>query len=93
VATFLGLITGLLIWYIGMRVTQIRGKHRSFEVSGNGGGNGNPYGLAASYAVFTVPVMFVRLFAPAKYIQSVILGTVCIQCHSVYPSLTRIRSQ
>ncbi|KAI0254490.1 hypothetical protein BJV78DRAFT_1338541 [Lactifluus subvellereus] len=61
VATFLGLITALLIWYIG-----------------NGNGNGSPYGLAASYGVLTIPVMFVRLFAPAKYLQGVILGTVTV---------------
>jgi len=48
--TFLGLIMGLLIWYIG-----------------NANGNGNPYGLAASYAVLIIPVMFVRLFAPPVF--------------------------
>ncbi|KAI9512001.1 hypothetical protein F5148DRAFT_1280228 [Russula earlei] len=41
---------------------------------GNGRGDGNPYGLAASYAVIILPVMFVRLFAPPKYLTGVILG-------------------
>ncbi|KAH9067948.1 hypothetical protein EDB87DRAFT_1700654 [Lactarius vividus] len=59
--TFLGLLTALLIWYIG-----------------NGSGNGSPYGLAASYAVLSVPVMFIRLFAPAKYLQGVILGCITV---------------
>ena len=45
---------------------------------GNGNGNGTPYGLAVSYAVFILPVMFVRLFAPPKYLTGVILGTVRI---------------
>jgi hypothetical protein len=93
VATFLGLITALLIWYIGRRTEQIYSRRCSFKFSGNGSGNGNPYGLAASYGVFTVPVLFVRLFAPAKYLQGVILGTVRIWYHSVFPSLTLIRSQ
>ena len=43
---------------------------------GNGGGNGNRYGLAASYAVIILPVMFVRLFAPPQYLPGVVLGTV-----------------
>lgn len=61
VGTLLGLITALLIWYIG-----------------NGSGNGSPYGLAASYAVFSVPVVFIRLFAPAKYMQGLILGCITV---------------
>ncbi|KAF8504549.1 hypothetical protein F5888DRAFT_759358 [Russula emetica] len=59
--TLLGLITAILIWYIG-----------------NGGGNGNPYGLAASYAVFIVPVIFVRLFAPPQFLPGAILGTATV---------------
>ncbi|KAI0297584.1 hypothetical protein B0F90DRAFT_1819180 [Multifurca ochricompacta] len=42
--------------------------------TGNGSGNGSPYGLAASYAVFLLPVTFIRLFAPPKYLQGVMLG-------------------
>ncbi|KAI0299989.1 hypothetical protein B0F90DRAFT_1668483 [Multifurca ochricompacta] len=42
--------------------------------TGNGSGNGTPYGLAVSYAVFFVPIMFVRLFAPVKYAQGISLG-------------------
>ncbi|KAI0300498.1 hypothetical protein B0F90DRAFT_1629671 [Multifurca ochricompacta] len=61
VGTFLGLITALVIWYIG-----------------NGSGNGSPYGLAASYAVLSLPVMFIRLFAPPKYLQGVILGCITV---------------
>jgi hypothetical protein len=84
VGTLLGLITALLIWYIGRRIEWIYCKRCSCKVSGSGSGNGNPYGLAASYGVITLPVMFIRLFTPAKYLQGVILGTVCI----LRPSLT-----
>ncbi|KAF8504548.1 hypothetical protein F5888DRAFT_760893 [Russula emetica] len=45
---------------------------------GNGGGNGNPYGLAASYAVLIVPVMFVRLFTPPQFLPGAILGTATV---------------
>jgi hypothetical protein len=45
---------------------------------GNGGGKGSPYGLAASYAVLIIPVMFVRLFAPPQYLPGVILGTATV---------------
>jgi len=54
--TFIGLIIGLLVWYIG-----------------NAHSNGNAYGTAASFGVFLVPLMFIRLFAPQQYLQGVIL--------------------
>jgi hypothetical protein len=75
--TLLGLITAILIWYIGSVSALIR---RVWSYSpggaGNGGGNGSPYGLAASYAVLIVPVIFVRLFAPPQLLPGAILGTV-----------------
>ncbi|KAN0131986.1 Protein of unknown function (DUF2422) domain containing protein [Lactarius tabidus] len=46
--------------------------------TGNGSGNGSPYGLAASYSVFILPVMFIRLFAPAKYLTGLVLGSVTV---------------
>lgn len=67
----------ILIWYIGMHSALIC-RVLCYSLSlGNGGGNGSPYGLAASYAVLIVPVMFVRLFAPPQYLPGVILGSVC----------------
>jgi len=54
--TFIGLIIGLLVWYIG-----------------NADSNGNAYGTAASFGVFLVPLMFIRLFAPQQYLQGIIL--------------------
>ncbi|KAI0279079.1 hypothetical protein BGY98DRAFT_916273 [Russula aff. rugulosa BPL654] len=45
---------------------------------GNGGGNGNPYGLAASYAVLIAPVMFARLFAPPQLLPGALLGTATV---------------
>ncbi|KAI9512000.1 hypothetical protein F5148DRAFT_157072 [Russula earlei] len=41
--------------------------------TGNAHGRGNPYGAAASVAVFLVPLMFIRLFAPQQYLQGNIL--------------------
>jgi hypothetical protein len=75
--TLLGLIAAILIWYIGRHSALIRRVLcHSPSGAGNGGGNGNPYGLAASYAVLIVPVMFVRLFAPPQFLPGAILGTV-----------------
>ncbi|KAL5494924.1 hypothetical protein ACEPAI_386 [Sanghuangporus weigelae] len=54
--TFLGLVMGLLIWYIG-----------------NGSGNGNPYGTAAAYGVFIIPVLFARINAPPTLLQPLIM--------------------
>ena len=76
--TLLGLIMAILIWYIGRHSTPIRRVLCYSHGPGNGGGNGNPYGLAASYAVFIVPVLFVRLFAPPQLLPGAILGTVRI---------------
>ncbi|KAI0291950.1 hypothetical protein BC826DRAFT_1020543 [Russula brevipes] len=45
---------------------------------GNGNGNGTPYGLAASFAVLIIPVLFVRLFAPLKYLPGVMLGAATV---------------
>jgi len=44
---------------------------------GNAHSNGNAYGTAASFGVFLVPLMFIRLFAPQQYLQGVILMEVC----------------
>ncbi|KAL5519292.1 hypothetical protein ACEPAH_975 [Sanghuangporus vaninii] len=54
--TFLGLVMGLLIWYIG-----------------NGTGNGNPYGTAAAYGVFIIPILFARINAPPTLLQPLIM--------------------
>jgi hypothetical protein len=43
---------------------------------GNGRGNGNPYGAAASVGVLLIPIIFVRIFSPAQYLAGVILGCV-----------------
>jgi hypothetical protein len=75
--TLLGLIMGILIWYIGRHSTLIRRVLCYLQSGvGNGGGNGSPYGLAASYAVLIAPVLFVRLFAPPQLLPGAILGTV-----------------
>jgi hypothetical protein len=87
--TLLGLTAAVLIWYTGRHSALIcRVSYYSPSNPGNGSGNGSPYGLAASYAVFIFPVMFVRLFAPPQYLPGAILGTVRIWYHSTYASLT-----
>jgi hypothetical protein len=87
--TLLGLTVAVLIWYIGRHSALIcRVLCYSRNDPGNGSGNGNPYGLAASYAVFILPVMFVRLFAPPQYLPGVVLGTVRTWYHSTCASLT-----
>ncbi|KAI0320467.1 hypothetical protein OF83DRAFT_1053079 [Amylostereum chailletii] len=40
---------------------------------GAGHGTGNPYGLAASFAVFFVPLSFLRAFSPPAWLPSVII--------------------
>ncbi|SRR6266404_1434196 len=44
---------------------------------GNANSRGSAYGIAASVAVFLVPLMFVRLFAPQQYVQGTMLMAVC----------------
>ncbi|KZP19305.1 hypothetical protein FIBSPDRAFT_1045659 [Athelia psychrophila] len=53
-----GAVVGLLTWYIGSGSSK----------------TGNHYGLAASTAVFLVPVMWLRLFTPLQYQAGVLLG-------------------
>ncbi|KZT02812.1 uncharacterized protein LAESUDRAFT_729774 [Laetiporus sulphureus 93-53] len=57
--TFVGLVVGLLCWYIGSAKSD-----------------GSPYGMAASVAVFLFPVLFLRLFAPPKYVSGIMMGAV-----------------
>ncbi|KAA1472661.1 hypothetical protein DENSPDRAFT_872334 [Dentipellis sp. KUC8613] len=45
---------------------------------GSGSGNGNPYGLAASFGVFSIPLVFIRLYAPPQYLQGIVLGTATV---------------
>ncbi|KZT25917.1 hypothetical protein NEOLEDRAFT_1132953 [Neolentinus lepideus HHB14362 ss-1] len=61
IGTFIGLIIGLLVWYIG-----------------SGHGKGNPYGIAASFGVFMIPTMFIRLFAPPALLSGVVTSAVTI---------------
>jgi hypothetical protein len=59
--TFIGLVIGLLVWYLG-----------------NANSRGNVYGVGASVAVFLVPLMFIRLFAPQQYAPGVVLMTITV---------------
>ncbi|VDB95654.1 unnamed protein product [Peniophora sp. CBMAI 1063] len=56
----LGTIAGLVV---GLLIWYI----------GNGHGTGNPYGFAASSAVFLAPLMFIRVFVPAKHMPSALI--------------------
>ena len=70
---------GLLIWYIGESPYSLRGIARPYLVrlpQGNGTSNGNPYGTAAAWGVFVIPILFARLFAPPAILQPLILFAV-----------------
>uniref|UniRef100_A0A0W0FWJ3 ER transporter 6TM N-terminal domain-containing protein n=1 Tax=Moniliophthora roreri TaxID=221103 RepID=A0A0W0FWJ3_MONRR len=41
---------------------------------GNGHGNGNPYGAAASMAFWCFPLVFLRLYAPPQYLTGLLLA-------------------
>ncbi|KAK7062721.1 hypothetical protein VNI00_000209 [Paramarasmius palmivorus] len=41
---------------------------------GNGHGNGNPYGAAASMAFWCIPLVFLRLYAPPQYLTGLLLA-------------------
>ncbi|KAF7313882.1 hypothetical protein HMN09_00546000 [Mycena chlorophos] len=41
--------------------------------AGNGHGQGNPYGMAAAYAVCVFPLVFFRVFGPEKYMAGTIM--------------------
>ena len=79
VGTFLGLIAGLLVWYIGIYhftypyifVSQY------IYIIGSGNGNGNPYGLAATFGVVLIPVLFIRNNMPLAYLVPAIMFNVC----------------
>ena len=43
---------------------------------GSGDGNGNPYGVAAAFGVFLVPVVFARINAPPAIFQPLLLFNV-----------------
>ena len=45
----------------------------SHRATGSAKGNGNPYGIAAINAVFLLPLVFLRLFAPPQYLGGVLL--------------------
>ena len=60
--------------------------------AGNANSRGNVYGIGASAAVFLVPLVFIRLFAPQQYTPGVLLMTVRVTLVSVnrltpYPPL------
>lgn len=76
--TFVGLIVGLLGWYIGTCIfyNMISPQKRS-SVVGNAKSNGTPYGTAAVMAVFLVPMVFVRLFSPPQNLIAVMMFSVC----------------
>lgn len=49
--------------------------------AGNAKSNGSAYGSAASMAVFLVPLVFVRLYAPMQYLPGVIIMNVRLSSH------------
>ncbi|KAF8831393.1 hypothetical protein HHX47_DHR1000519 [Lentinula edodes] len=65
-------VFNLVIRLIGTFVGAILGLAAWYI--GNGNGVGNPYGAAAVTAVFMPPLLFVRNFAPQRYLPGVLLG-------------------
>jgi hypothetical protein len=63
-----------------MLVSEIAVPHFALSAdlicAGNANSRGNVYGIGASVAVFLVPLMFIRLFAPQQYAPGVVLMTV-----------------
>ncbi|EMD30532.1 hypothetical protein CERSUDRAFT_61076, partial [Gelatoporia subvermispora B] len=41
---------------------------------GSGHGDGSPYGMGASVAVFLLPLIFCRIFSPPQYLQGVVMS-------------------
>lgn len=70
----------LLGCWFGILVSEIAISHFALSVdiicAGNANSRGNVYGIGASVAVFLVPLVFIRLFAPQQYAPGVILMTV-----------------
>ncbi|KAK0199602.1 hypothetical protein DFS33DRAFT_1267811 [Desarmillaria ectypa] len=69
--TFVGLVAGLLAWYLGDEWMTL--PFSSFD-TGNAKSHGNVYGSAAAVGFVLIPIVFVRLFGPYKYLQGVVLA-------------------
>lgn len=56
--------------------------------AGNGHGNGNPYGMAASAAVFLVPIIFFRLYYPTP-MEAIMTGVSAVQSQYAHCGLMK----
>ncbi|CAE6435306.1 unnamed protein product [Rhizoctonia solani] len=65
VARILGTVVGGVI---GMLIWYI----------GSGHGTGNPYGIAAAFGVFTIPMLFARLFWTQRMVECIMLSTTSV---------------
>ncbi|KAG8773968.1 hypothetical protein FRC12_002211 [Ceratobasidium sp. 428] len=65
VARILGTVVGGVV---GMLIWYI----------GSGHGTGNPYGLAAAFGVFLIPLLFARLFWTQRMIESIMLSVTAV---------------
>jgi hypothetical protein len=63
----------MVIWYIGMSYS-FGGMPGSDLVLGSGHGTGNPFGLAAAFGVFLIPLLFARLFWAQRMVESIMLA-------------------
>ena len=76
--TFLGAILGMVCWYIGESSSICEGCLwlTGCVCVGAGKGTGNPYGLAAITAAFTLVLVFFRINAPPQYLVGVLMSGV-----------------
>jgi hypothetical protein len=89
IGTLIGLVLGLGAWYIG-ECCLVSCRNSYFYITifprliGNGRGEGNPYGAGASVALFIIPIVFIRVYAPQKYLAATALGGVCVAYYDYY---------
>lgn len=80
-------LASLLDCWFGILVSKIAVLHLALSAdlicAGNANSRGNVYGVGASVAVFLVPLVFIRLFAPQQYAPGVVLMTVRVILGSV----------
>ncbi len=78
----MGFIVGLIIWYLCELVVscpndQPLTRYMNYLLpTGNVKSSGNPYGSTASFGVFLLPMVFIRVFAPPQYFIAILMFSV-----------------
>jgi hypothetical protein len=72
-STFFGVIVGMVMWSVGLCTTPCNIAHvNSIRYISCGSGHGNPYGLAAVFAVFFPFCFYGRLYWPGAPLTNII---------------------